>query len=147
MERPLTFPVLTNASKAHIIGSKPSSPKSTFSITTRQQKKEAISQEPPIEVEALLEMIPVEKIEEPVISNSNSVELLAPVVEPTIPTMEIPSVAAPEPSTLNLSEVACEFCKKLTDDDKMLLCDRCDEGYHTYCLKPPLSQVPGTYFE
>lgn len=24
----------------------------------------------------------------------------------------------------------------------MLLCDRCDQGYHMYCLEPPLDEVP-----
>jgi len=29
----------------------------------------------------------------------------------------------------------------------MLLCDTCDRGYHTYCLRPPLSSVPvGDWF-
>lgn len=142
MEPPPTFLVQMLILNIHLVGSKPSSPKATFSITTRQQKKEAVVEEPPIEAAVLLEMMTFEKIEEPVISNSNSVELPAPV-EPTAPALEVLGVAL-EPSTLNLSEVACELCKKPTDDDKMLLCDRCDKGYHTYCLKPPLAQVPGT---
>lgn len=24
----------------------------------------------------------------------------------------------------------------------MLLCDGCDDSYHTFCLKPPLDDVP-----
>ena len=24
----------------------------------------------------------------------------------------------------------------------MLLCDKCDTGYHTFCLKPPLKRIP-----
>ena len=27
-------------------------------------------------------------------------------------------------------------------DDKMLLCDRCDRGFHTFCLMPPLKAIP-----
>ncbi len=30
------------------------------------------------------------------------------------------------------------------DDEKMLFCDECDKGFHTYCLSPPMSSVPKT---
>lgn len=36
----------------------------------------------------------------------------------------------------------CEVCATGVADDLMLLCDGCDDGYHTYCLDPPLSQIP-----
>ncbi len=29
---------------------------------------------------------------------------------------------------------------------QMLLCDECDAGYHTYCLKPKLATVPKGYW-
>lgn len=25
----------------------------------------------------------------------------------------------------------------------MLLCDYCDDAYHTYCCDPPLTKIPG----
>lgn len=28
--------------------------------------------------------------------------------------------------------------------DKMLVCDSCELGYHTYCLNPPLHHIPKT---
>eukprot|EP00118_Oscarella_pearsei_P008407 m.43083 g.43083 ORF g.43083 m.43083 type:complete len:168 (+) comp33410_c0_seq1:692-1195(+) len=28
----------------------------------------------------------------------------------------------------------CTNCQALHDDDKMLFCDKCDRGYHTYCI-------------
>ncbi|KRX22103.1 PHD finger protein 10 [Trichinella nelsoni] len=34
----------------------------------------------------------------------------------------------------------CSVCSNLDDEDQMLFCDRCDRGYHTYCVglsKPP----------
>ena len=36
----------------------------------------------------------------------------------------------------------CEGCGKPTDESRLLLCDDCDISYHTYCLQPPLNQVP-----
>ncbi|KAF8977172.1 hypothetical protein BGZ46_007589, partial [Entomortierella lignicola] len=38
----------------------------------------------------------------------------------------------------------CEICQAEVDLDKMLICDGCELGYHTYCLKPPLQQIPKT---
>ena len=32
----------------------------------------------------------------------------------------------------------CTVCRRKGDDEKMLLCDGCDNGYHMYCLKPPI---------
>lgn len=29
---------------------------------------------------------------------------------------------------------ACEVCNKTTDAQKMLLCDGCDKGFHTFCI-------------
>uniref|UniRef100_A0A914X6K8 PHD-type domain-containing protein n=1 Tax=Plectus sambesii TaxID=2011161 RepID=A0A914X6K8_9BILA len=28
----------------------------------------------------------------------------------------------------------CSVCKKLDEEDKMMFCDRCDRGYHTFCV-------------
>jgi hypothetical protein len=36
----------------------------------------------------------------------------------------------------------CLICAKAGNDDKLLFCDTCDRGYHTFCLKPPLSNLP-----
>ncbi|KAF9982818.1 hypothetical protein BGZ75_005704 [Mortierella antarctica] len=38
----------------------------------------------------------------------------------------------------------CELCHTENDLDKMLICDGCELGYHTYCLKPPLQNIPKT---
>ena len=42
----------------------------------------------------------------------------------------------------SLMNVRCRICRRKGGDEYMLLCDGCDHGYHTYCLKPPLQQVP-----
>ena len=47
----------------------------------------------------------------------------------------------------SLMYVRCRICRRKGGDEYMLLCDGCDHGYHTYCLRPPLSYVPeGDWF-
>ncbi|XP_013414674.1 lysine-specific demethylase 5A-like isoform X2 [Lingula anatina] len=36
----------------------------------------------------------------------------------------------------------CHTCGLGDDEDMMLLCDGCDDAFHTYCLVPPLQEVP-----
>ncbi|KNC87675.1 hypothetical protein SARC_00246 [Sphaeroforma arctica JP610] len=39
----------------------------------------------------------------------------------------------------------CKACEQSHDDDQILLCDGgygCNNGYHMYCLRPPLDRVP-----
>ncbi|XP_005096696.2 PHD and RING finger domain-containing protein 1 [Aplysia californica] len=36
----------------------------------------------------------------------------------------------------------CEVCGQADREDRLLLCDGCDMGYHCECLDPPLAQVP-----
>lgn len=36
----------------------------------------------------------------------------------------------------------CKVCGIDRDDDSVLLCDKCDSEYHTYCLNPPLARIP-----
>ncbi|KAI8781279.1 PHD and RING finger domain-containing protein 1 [Biomphalaria glabrata] len=36
----------------------------------------------------------------------------------------------------------CEVCGRSDREDRLLLCDGCDLGYHCECLDPPLSSVP-----
>ena len=41
-----------------------------------------------------------------------------------------------------LDEIPCKVCKSKDDDEKMLLCDGCDCGFHIFCLKPPMKKIP-----
>jgi hypothetical protein len=44
-------------------------------------------------------------------------------------------------------DVSCELCGDPGDEAKMILCDACERGYHTYCLMPRLKRVPrGDWF-
>lgn len=36
----------------------------------------------------------------------------------------------------------CEICGSTDNEDRMLLCDGCNLGFHVYCLNPPLESVP-----
>lgn len=36
----------------------------------------------------------------------------------------------------------CEVCQECNREDRMLLCDGCDLGYHLECLTPPMDEVP-----
>uniref|UniRef100_H2Y6C8 [histone H3]-trimethyl-L-lysine(4) demethylase n=1 Tax=Ciona savignyi TaxID=51511 RepID=H2Y6C8_CIOSA len=36
----------------------------------------------------------------------------------------------------------CKMCSKDSNDSLLLLCDGCDDSYHTFCLIPPLQNVP-----
>jgi hypothetical protein len=40
----------------------------------------------------------------------------------------------------------CQVCNSGGDDEKLLLCDGCDLGYHMFCLEKPLLQVPRGYW-
>ena len=39
-------------------------------------------------------------------------------------------------------DIWCEFCKETDTSTPMLLCDKCDRGYHIGCFDPPIKQVP-----
>ncbi|KAL4903438.1 hypothetical protein BDW74DRAFT_156396 [Aspergillus multicolor] len=36
----------------------------------------------------------------------------------------------------------CETCGKAEDLSSILVCDSCDQGFHRYCLDPPLHHIP-----
>ena len=41
-----------------------------------------------------------------------------------------------------VDQYMCLVCGCGTAEDRLLLCDGCDDSYHTFCLIPPLHDVP-----
>lgn len=41
-----------------------------------------------------------------------------------------------------VDQYMCQVCGSGTAEDRLLLCDGCDDSYHTFCLIPPLHEVP-----
>ena len=66
----------------------------------------------------------------------------------TAPILPGGGLGSVEPQELSLSELpvdpdmTCEVCGHSEDDSNMLLCDKCNRGFHSTCLQPPLAEVP-----
>uniref|UniRef100_A0A673HVW5 [histone H3]-trimethyl-L-lysine(4) demethylase n=1 Tax=Sinocyclocheilus rhinocerous TaxID=307959 RepID=A0A673HVW5_9TELE len=43
---------------------------------------------------------------------------------------------------VEVEQYMCLVCGGGGDEDRLLLCDGCDDSYHTFCLIPPLHDVP-----
>ncbi|BFF93464.1 lysine-specific demethylase lid [Drosophila madeirensis] len=52
-----------------------------------------------------------------------------------------PTPAAP-PLIDPLMKYICHICNRGDVEESMLLCDGCDDSYHTFCLLPPLTSIP-----
>lgn len=56
------------------------------------------------------------------------------------------SSTAEQPTTTPLIDplmkYICHICNRGDVEESMLLCDGCDDSYHTFCLLPPLSSIP-----
>ncbi|BHF66050.1 Tyrosine-protein kinase baz1b [Sparganum proliferum] len=47
----------------------------------------------------------------------------------------------------SVENARCRICRRKKDDEKLLLCDGCNQGFHLYCLRPPLKSIPrGDWF-
>ncbi|CAG4990017.1 unnamed protein product [Parnassius apollo] len=61
-------------------------------------------------------------------------------------TVSVTPAPAPPPATHNpddpLAKYMCHVCGRGDVEEQMLLCDGCDDSYHTFCLVPPLADVP-----
>jgi len=39
-------------------------------------------------------------------------------------------------------DCGCSICGGKHDEEKQILCDECNEGFHITCLSPPLTEIP-----
>uniref|UniRef100_A0A4W5KGB1 [histone H3]-trimethyl-L-lysine(4) demethylase n=1 Tax=Hucho hucho TaxID=62062 RepID=A0A4W5KGB1_9TELE len=62
-------------------------------------------------------------------------------IEPVFEADENKSRYKKKPS-LDVDLYICLVCGSGSDEDRLLLCDGCDDSYHTFCLIPPLNDVP-----
>ncbi|CAJ1057408.1 PHD and RING finger domain-containing protein 1 isoform X2 [Xyrichtys novacula] len=51
-------------------------------------------------------------------------------------------VGQEETISVDFEQTNCEVCGGSDREDRLLLCDGCDAGYHMECLTPPLDSVP-----
>ena len=42
----------------------------------------------------------------------------------------------------SIMKASCQFCHGGDNENALLLCDSCDKGYHTYCFKPSITNIP-----
>ncbi|KAM8917773.1 lysine (K)-specific demethylase 5Ba [Spinachia spinachia] len=52
------------------------------------------------------------------------------------------TVLEKRPPGSKIDQYMCLVCGKGTAEDRLLLCDGCDDSYHIFCLIPPLHDVP-----
>ncbi|XP_029974079.1 lysine-specific demethylase 5B-B isoform X2 [Salarias fasciatus] len=77
----------------------------------------------------------------PILVKQEPVESKEPVTEPEKFKPRYKKFIPPiPPSPVDL--VVCLVCGSGGDEDRLLLCDGCDDSYHTFCLIPPLHNVP-----
>ncbi|KAL4622683.1 PHD and RING finger domain-containing protein 1 [Arapaima gigas] len=57
-------------------------------------------------------------------------------------TVQKPAKITPEQTEVDLDQTNCEVCGRSDREDRLLLCDGCDAGYHMECLTPPLNSIP-----
>ncbi|KAI7811756.1 hypothetical protein IRJ41_018820 [Triplophysa rosa] len=63
-------------------------------------------------------------------------------VQKTIAIQKPVKLGQEEQVDVDLDQTSCEVCGGRDREDRLLLCDGCDAGYHMECLTPPLDAVP-----
>lgn len=61
--------------------------------------------------------------------------------------IQVDKTTAATSATVEEDSTQCQICERADREEVMLLCDRCDQGYHMDCLSPPLTAIPaGSWF-
>ncbi|KAI4786978.1 hypothetical protein KUCAC02_036764 [Chaenocephalus aceratus] len=75
----------------------------------------------------------------PIPVKQEPVEIKEPIIEDKLKSRyKKPPPVLPSPVDL----VICLVCGSGGDEERLLLCDGCDDSYHTFCLIPPLPEIP-----
>ncbi|KAM4562349.1 lysine-specific demethylase 5B-B isoform 4-T4 [Odontesthes bonariensis] len=77
----------------------------------------------------------------PIPVKQESTEIKEPIIEAEKSKSRYKKMIPPVPSS-SVDLVICLVCGSGGDEDRLLLCDGCDDSYHTFCLIPPLHDVP-----
>jgi len=51
-------------------------------------------------------------------------------------------ISKPKTKHSSKSDQGCQVCNHTDFEEQILLCDNCDGEYHTFCLDPPLDDIP-----
>ncbi|XP_052780089.1 lysine-specific demethylase 5A-like isoform X2 [Mya arenaria] len=95
----------------------------------------------------------IPKVEDEEDEGIGEMETTVTTSEPNIPEEEKPEVKdskkmktrnkATNPGIYTYVDMYyCHTCGRGDGEEYMLLCDGCDDAFHTYCLIPPLSEIP-----
>jgi len=57
---------------------------------------------------------------------------------PVLPSTSLSATISPSPPP---DDIKCQVCQSPFDEHQMLLCDKCNAGWHMGCLLPPLTQM------
>ncbi|XP_028266723.1 lysine-specific demethylase 5B-B isoform X2 [Parambassis ranga] len=77
----------------------------------------------------------------PIPVKQEPVEIRDPIIEADKSKSRYKKIIPPLPQN-PVDLVVCLVCGSGADEDRLLLCDGCDDSYHTFCLIPPLHDVP-----
>uniref|UniRef100_A0A8C8EGT3 [histone H3]-trimethyl-L-lysine(4) demethylase n=1 Tax=Oncorhynchus tshawytscha TaxID=74940 RepID=A0A8C8EGT3_ONCTS len=93
---------------------------------------------------SLLKVLPVQvkqeatEHEEPITSDKEN--MLTKKNDPTV--SKAPFIYCRCVCLSQVDQYMCLVCGSGSEEDRLLLCDGCDDSYHTFCLIPPLHDVP-----
>eukprot|EP00066_Takifugu_rubripes_P002007 XP_003963614.1 PREDICTED: lysine-specific demethylase 5B-B-like isoform X4 [Takifugu rubripes] len=113
--------------EASCVKTEPGEPGDSKPNLRRRMGSLVVKPEPEKEIPILVKQEPVE-IKEPAIDADKFKSRYKKFIPPILP------------SPVDL--VVCLVCGSGGEEDRLLLCDGCDDSYHTFCLIPPLNDVP-----